>query len=279
MLSKIIKLLTMSENDIVKYIKENVNKSKFNIKVVFPYYIQIQPKNVDSIKLPTLSAHIDIVGKNSPTTEELDVKNTIISLKNPKQATRCLGGDDRCGVFILTELLKKEVTKYNYLFFFDEEIGCIGSSYFADTNPNYETSCFIGLDRESKNHIATYGVDSNDLIEEFEEFGYHQELGSITDVSVLAKRYNIPCINLSIGYYNQHTKNEWIDFKATQNTLKVMEKWQPKKYEYIVDDNFHTDFEMVVEPFKLECEICGSDCNLYMYEDTILCEHCLNINY
>jgi putative aminopeptidase FrvX len=49
-----------------------------------------------------------------------------------KDKTKVLGGDDRAGVEIMLILINDGCRDYDYLFCFDEEIGGVGSSKFAN---------------------------------------------------------------------------------------------------------------------------------------------------
>ena len=42
-----------------------------------------------------------------------------------------------------------------------------------------------------------------------------------TDIYPLNKNFDLSCFNISIGYYNYHTKNEYVVVEDTYNGIKV----------------------------------------------------------
>ena len=280
-MKNLVDLLQMTEKQLFNKVVEAAEISEVYEIYKTPNYILILPKNVDKI-LPTLSAHLDLVGGIPPKKEDILVEGNIISLSKNSQAS-CLGGDDRCGVWIILELLKEGNSNYNYLLFTQEEVGCIGSYNFVESHKTlpFLTNCFVGLDRGAGDHIALYGVDSDSLNSIFEGKGYHVEFGSCTDVAVLSRAYEVPAVNLSIGYRNQHTKRETINFNETKNTLEVLKSLDLRDLKFPI--TFTEDYEFFDWSYEeefydfepCECEICGSDSKLFYNGDIFLCEMCL----
>lgn len=133
-----------------------------------------------------------------------------------------LGGDDRAGVFIMLQLIKEGVGDYAYAFFYNEEKGCLGSSHAVQMYDFSRYNCFIGLDRRGGSDLATYRLDNEELISIFELYGYSRVLGTITDVAVLSESFGIACVNLSVGFYYEHTGVEYINFLDTLKTLEIL---------------------------------------------------------
>ena len=186
---------------------------------------------------PMLCVHLDTINTHSKQTSlhEHDISYNVaqnrLHLTDNSVAT-CLGGDDRAGVWIaiqmIFDMLPETEWAYDIGFFTDEEIGCIGSGdyreYLREYAPdNINTTCYIGLDRRSGNglqEIATYGDDNRELIEAFVSYGYKEVCGSITDASMLSGE--VACVNLSVGYDNEHTKHEVLYLQCMQDTLSVL---------------------------------------------------------
>ena len=109
---------------------------------------------------------------------------------------------------------------------------------------NESITAFIGLDRRGLDNVAVYGYDNQDLINLFENEGYIEVDGSITDVAVLSEQSsrNLACVNLSVGYYNEHTKREFINIFAIQRAIKTLIKLcfvlSKKSYTYSVSDYY-----------------------------------------
>lgn len=133
-----------------------------------------------------------------------------------------IGGDDKCGVFACLTLLK-ELPYLKAAFFVSEETGCHGSKradeeffknvgygiqFDAPENWMITEKCFgqILFDRDTDffntiNEVLTEGMVKEDM-----EYMVHP----YTDVYALRSKFDFSCINFSIGYYNYHTRNEYV---------------------------------------------------------------------
>ena len=143
-----------------------------------------------------------------------------------------IGGDDKCGIFICLELLK-QLDKVKIGLFVSEETGCHGSS-----------KCDVSF-LEDVGYITQYDAPGNHLITEicsgvrlferesefFEKsisviesaFGNEMLIQShpYTDVSQLKKKIDVSCINMSCGYYNMHTKEEFISIDDVERAIEA----------------------------------------------------------
>lgn len=93
-------------------------------------------------KFPVLLvAHLDTVHEKLPNMFMYSKKNNKVSSPNG------IGGDDRCGVYMIFKILEK--FNCSVLFCEDEEVGCVGSSKFADSElaRNLEFNYIIEFDR------------------------------------------------------------------------------------------------------------------------------------
>lgn len=137
-----------------------------------------------------------------------------------------VGGDDKCGIIACLELLTRlKVVKC--VFFLDEEQGCKGSAvgrleFFDDCR------YVIQIDRKGHDDIIIKGSGTELCSKEFEEllktigtkYDYKPTTGATTDVVKLKDRgLKISACNLSAGYYNPHTKQEYIDADALLNCI------------------------------------------------------------
>ena len=112
-------------------------------------------------KFPVLlMAHLDTVHKKLPNIIEYDEAQDVISSPNG------IGGDDRCGVYMIFKILKK----YNcsVLFCEDEEVGCVGADKFVQTVLARQLSFnyIIEFDRANANDAVFYQCANYD----FEKF-------------------------------------------------------------------------------------------------------------
>jgi len=147
-----------------------------------------------------------------------------------------IGGDDKCGVFACLTLLQ-ELPNVKAAFFVSEETGCHGSlkaskefftnvgygiQFDAPENWMVTERCFgqVLFDRdsdffESCNKVLTEGMD-----QDYMEYMVHP----YTDVYALRGKFNFSCINFSIGYYNYHTKHEYVVVEDVFNGINMGKK-------------------------------------------------------
>jgi tripeptide aminopeptidase len=187
---------------------------------------------------PCVVSHIDTVHR----IEEYSVHEDNYTLtawdENGEQTG--IGGDNKAGVFVCLELIERfDVIKA--AFFVSEEVGCLGS-YLSDPDFFKNVGYAIQFDAPFNNWVSHYSdgvklfsVDS-DFFEKihiiFEKnlpnygiksLGYHP----YTDVSALKSLYDFSCVNYSVGYYNMHSKREYVsvmDVDLCLNTaIKLIE--------------------------------------------------------
>lgn len=177
--------------------------------------------------VPCLCCHTDTVHKIQPsmTLKKKKVKGDIIY-----SSPTGVGGDDKCGIYITLETLRK-YEGLDAVFFASEECGCQGSGQI-DLSTFERSSCLIGIDRKgSSDLIMSYmGEDTASLkfLEVIEPamhaFGFEYAEGMITDVMELAERgIGLSVINISSGFYKPHTKEEYISAKDLENSKSFIE--------------------------------------------------------
>lgn len=155
-----------------------------------------------------LVAHLDTVHKHLPRTIYYD-KN-----KGTLSSTEGIGGDDRCGVYLILELVKK----YNcsVVFCEDEEIGGIGAQKFAEwfmennANEIDNINYVLELDRKGNNDAVFYDCDNDDFEDFITKEYFKTQWGTFSDISYICPDLGIAGVNLSCGYYNAHTTNEYV---------------------------------------------------------------------
>jgi hypothetical protein len=158
-----------------------------------------------------------------------------------------IGGDDKCGIFICLELLK-QLDKVKIGLFVSEETGCHGSSK-CDENFLQDVGYITQYDAPG-NHLITEICSGVRLFErdgEFftktskvitESFGNEMLVQShpYTDISQLKKKIDVSCINMSCGYYNMHSPQEFISIEDVKCAIEagknMVKELGYKKYEY-----------------------------------------------
>lgn len=142
-----------------------------------------------------------------------------------------IGGDDKCGVFACLRLLQ-ELPVIKAAFFVSEENGCQGSrvadeTFFDnvgyaiqfDAPESYMVSEFLMGIPMFKRDEEFFEVCNNVLTENLNKVSYKYH--PYTDIYALRTKFDFSCINISIGYYNYHTRNEYVVVEDTINGLKM----------------------------------------------------------
>lgn len=185
-----------------------------------------------------LVAHLDTVLKAPPEDIFYDrVKNIIWSPGG-------LGADDRAGVYSIIQIIKSGL-RPTVIFTTDEEIGCIGAEYVVNDfpKPPTELKYIIELDRRGSNDCVFYSCDNSDFEEYVENFGFVTNYGSFSDISVICPMWEIAGVNLSIGYYNEHTSSEFLHVGQMLSTIKRVKKM-------LLDVNNAKSFQYIEVPYN-----------------------------
>ena len=178
---------------------------------------------------PCIVAHLDQVqGERSRDFIPIETKELIFGYSPRSRKQEGLGADDKNGIWIALKCLEKyEILKV--AFFVEEEIGCRGSNE-ADMDFFKDCRFVIQPDRRGyKDLITTIGwtdLCSDEFLKAigYEKFGYQETEGMMTDILTLKERgLEVSCINLSCGYYEPHTDQEFTVKKDLLNCLKLVE--------------------------------------------------------
>lgn len=133
--------------------------------------------------------------------------------KTRATAVEGIGGDDRCGIYMILQVAKKH--HCHILFTEDEEKGCIGASKFVDwakdnLPQDIKFNYLIEFDRRGANDAVFYDCNNQEFTAFVLGYGFNEEWGSFSDISIIAPALGAAAVNLSCGYYNAHTTNEYI---------------------------------------------------------------------
>lgn len=149
-----------------------------------------------------LVAHMDTVHKHTP---------DIICMSDDKSIMMSpfgIGGDDRCGVAMILEVIKD--LRCHVLFTEDEEVGGIGAGKFCKSEIKPEVNFIIEFDRANENDAVYYQLDNEVFAETVEKYGFVRDYGSYSDIVDIAPELGCAAVNLSCGYYNAHTQHEFV---------------------------------------------------------------------
>ena len=181
------KICRMSQKDLKKFVAKKL-KATHNKVIEGDGYVFAQGD------FPVLLvAHLDTVHKSLPKEIFYDKQ------KDAVFSPQGIGGDDRCGVYMIFEVLKQ--FNCSVLFCEDEEIGGIGADKFTRTDiaQELEFNYMIEFDRKGKNDAVFYDCDNGDFEEFITEKFYKTAWGSFSDISILAPFFGCAAVNLSCG--------------------------------------------------------------------------------
>ena len=168
----------------------------------------------------TLVAHMDI----HPIINKEHKDKKLLSFLNTVYCKTGIGGDDRCGVLVILELLDRG-SRPNIIFTEKEEVGRLGVRKLIDNHLDLliditkDSPYLMGLDRKGFNEVVFYGCDNKEFINFLlNEYHLDYNVGSFSDVSSLGPSLNKAICNISVCYYSAHSENEYVNLKK----LKLM---------------------------------------------------------
>lgn len=192
---------------------------------------------MDCIGKPILSAHQDSVnyGINIEEDKELIIFNEIKNINNKEYfiGRGNLGADDKCGIFIILTYLVEVSKDINFIFSVGEELtDRNGIQTVIDAirdNEVFKSApyCLV-LDRHEANNLivsqSNYGTKEfeNQLLEIGKDFGFKPAKGYFCDANTL--RLFMNCANISVGYYNAHSSNEFFCIDEMMNTYEFIKE-------------------------------------------------------
>lgn len=184
-----------------------------------------------------LVAHLDTVHHELPITICKSKDGNIL------MSPQGIGGDDRCGVYALIKIYEESENKPYLLFTCDEEVGGVGANIFAKdwlykkVSKDLDKIRFmIEIDREGIGEAVYYSCDNPKFEDFISDNGFITEWGTYSDIESIMPIMGIAGVNLSAGYYNQHTKGEYINLEHLQYTIdqvKVLLTRQLQRFEYV----------------------------------------------
>ena len=203
-----------------------------------------------------LVAHMDTVHKEQC--------SKIIKIDGKLSSPQGIGGDDRCGIYIIMNLVKE--FHCSVLLCEDEESGGVGARKFTKATytgvneanepvelkyiDNLGVNYMVEFDRRGNNDAVFYSCDNKDWTNFVEDCtGYKFTYGSFSDISVLMPEAKIAAVNLSSGYYKAHSTDEYVVYDEMMDTVEAAKaliktdcpepfQYIAKKYEYSSTSTF-----------------------------------------
>lgn len=286
---------------------------KMNLKHETDAYGNIYVTKGKADLYPTMVCHIDTVHKINMNAEVIKVRNKLIAIDTNTMERYGIGGDDKVGIFITLQLLQR-FKNFKAVFFKDEEHGCIGSG-----NANFDffddSTCVLQCDRKGIDDFVNSISGTKLFDDKFQEtiqriLDKHFRkvtYGGVTDVGEIAENNKVMVANMSCGYYDPHTNNEYVIIDDVYDTLEMCEqiliatshqRWEMDRpymyannikyrnthslygdwYDYEDPINYKKDQRIVDihgDIFDYKCEKCGHDHLLYDETcDDIYCYTC-----
>ena len=152
-----------------------------------------------------------------------------------------IGADDRAGCAMLY-LLKD--SGHSLLITNGEESGCLGSLSIRKNHEKIYDELnshmyFLELDRRNSSDFKTYDIPVSNEFNDFiaKETGFKEaDTHSSTDITILCDK--ICGVNLSVGYYYEHTHVEYLVFSEWKHTLDVvMEMLKKTQRKFLLNKN------------------------------------------
>ena len=160
-----------------------------------------------------LVAHLDTVHRERPQFIFRDKEEDIV------WSPQGLGADDRAGVFMILEILASGFLPH-VIFTTDEEKGGIGASALADhKNPFKDLRYMIELDRSGYIDCVFYECNNKEFEKYVESFGFKTDWGTYSDICELCPAWGVAGVNLSVGYFYEHTLGELLNTSVMYETI------------------------------------------------------------
>ena len=274
-----------------KYIKKRIKQ--MNLYYETDTYGNIYCTKGDAEFYPTMVSHMDTVHTINPNYEIHRSGNNIFAIDRSTMERLGVGGDDKVGIYITLELLEY-FDNFKAVFFKDEEVGCVGSSQ-ADFSFFDDSSIVLQCDRKgfsdfvmSISGVKMYDADfEQDIAHILKRNKRVQVYGGMTDVMEIAYNNSVACANMSCGYYDPHSDNEYVKISEVEQTkemcIDIFEATMHKRYEVqgrqprysygsyyqnsFMGDTFEDDF-YATDYYSEKPETCPECMTQSVYNDT-----------
>lgn len=171
--------------------------------------------------LPVLVvAHADTVHDTPPREDAIFYDREKAVLWSPQG----LGADDRAGVLGILEILRRGLRPY-VLITDGEEFGCLGArAAVREIEPPPGVRFVVQLDRRGETGAVFYDCTNEKFKAFVLEHGFAEAQGSFSDISVLCPGWNIAGVNLSCGFYDEHSTREYLNLNHLARTVDAVER-------------------------------------------------------
>ena len=227
-----------------------------------------------------LVAHMDTVHQNQC--------SVIVNANGKMSSPQGIGGDDRCGIFMIMNIVKE--LNCSVLLCEDEEKGGVGARKFTKAKKknknekgetteaayidNLDVNFMIEFDRKGSNDAVFYTCDNKEFIDFVTDVtGFKLATGSFSDISVLMPAAKLSAVNLSCGYYNPHTVNEYVMYDEMMDNIEAAKvlikeectepfKYVSKVYSYPYRSSYKPNYDYPYSDFA------GNSYQTNMFDDS-----------
>lgn len=212
----------------IRFITGRLKKPGIRYKV--DSYGNIYAVKGNSDTYPCIVAHTDEVhGIRSENYEAVSLRDEIIFGYDSKYKRFVgTGADDKNGIWVCLKCLE-EFECIKCVFFTGEETGCTGSR-MADMVFFEDCRYVLECDRKGSGDLVTLisGVElcSDGFLCDVDalSYGYKPVSGLMTDLLILKEKgLEVSCANISCGYYNPHTNEEYTVISELENCLRFVQ--------------------------------------------------------
>jgi len=230
----LLKVFTWKEKEVFDRVSEAINESPSIIKPnLYAFWDRKSPiiiqAHIDVVKGSNSGRHYD--AKTSKWVDDPPPANKKMELFKIRNVIMCkggrLGGDDRAGVMAIISInntcVKDTLPLPSILLTNGEESGGTGMEEFIkDIKVEIlaPVNLVLGLDRRGVGEYVYYIEPAQEVKFYIETFGFSKSFGSYSDSKDLSKMFSIPSVNLSVGYYDNHTSNETVHLDEMFLTVK-----------------------------------------------------------
>ncbi len=175
-----------------------------------------------------ISCHTDTVHKSAGH-QRVKHRKGIAKLSRFESESNCLGADDTAGIYAALRMIEAGVPA-TFVFHRAEEIGGRGSSWLADHYADWlrEFDICLALDRRGTQDIIIEQWRGETASVEFalslaDQLGMsHRPADGLFTDSANYARLIPECSNISVGYYNEHSRDERLDTVYLENLIQSL---------------------------------------------------------
>lgn len=237
-------ILQMTQKQLFNYLIDELKEKDYNIIIGKTNVTNENEYIAAEGNIPVvLIAHLDTVF-NDESRNEMEIYHD--TEQGVWWSPNGLGADDRAGVYMILQILEQTKLRPHILFTTDEETIATGADAVASIKNKLfkEVSYVIELDRKGYQEAVYYDCDNKQFEAYINSFGFHTEDGTFTDISIICPKWEVAGVNLSVGYFWEHSYVEhfysvfWYD--TLKKVIKILEdkngykqiwKYIPKQYE------------------------------------------------